>query len=378
MKYFTIVGERSGDLHASNLIRAIKLQDQHAEIVGVGGELSQEAGMQLIFHYKDMAVMGISQVVRHINKIKNNFERCQEALVAANVDALILVDFPGFNLKMAQYAKSIGLKVYYYIAPKVWASRSSRVKKIKAYTDQVFTIFPFENSFFEKHKVDYTYVGNPLLDAINYRLCKSEKRSDFIKRYQLDDRPIIALLAGSRRLEVKHLLPTYLKLIDKYPKYQFVLAGVDNIGDDYYYSFLKGHHHQLPIIYNDTYALVQQAELALVASGTATLETALLKTPQIACYDFGGGWLVYHFYKLFVNLKFVTLVNLILNKEVIKELLQHHFSVKNLRKEIDLLLPKTSKARKKMLENYDHIIGALGGGGASQKTAKYIYDNIKK
>lgn len=374
MKYFFIVGERSGDLHASNLIRAIKQQDSKADIVGVGGELSQEAGMQLIFHYKEMAVMGITQVIRHLNTIKQNFKRCQQALLDENVDALILVDFPGFNLKMAQFAKGQGLKVFYYIAPKVWASRSSRVKKIKAYTDQVFTIFPFENTFFKRHKVSYTYVGNPLLDALDHRSNKEEERDNFLQRYHLEDRPIIALLAGSRRQEVKRLLPTYLKLQQYYPAYQFILAGVDNIDDNYYRKIAKD-EMLAPIIYNDTYALLQQAEIALVASGTATLETALLKVPQVACYDFGGGWFIYHLYKLFVKLNYVTLVNLILDKEVIKELLQHHFSLKKLRKEMDRLL-LDPESRQTMLRDYDEIIDMLNGVGASQKTARIIYNTI--
>lgn len=374
MKYFFIVGERSGDLHASNLIRAIKQGDQEAEVVGVGGELSQAAGMHLIFHYKDMAVMGITQVILKINTIKQNFKRCQQAILDQNIDALVLVDFPGFNLKMAEFAKGQGLKVFYYIAPKVWASRSSRVKKIKAYTDQVFTIFPFENDFFDKHGVNYTYVGNPLLDSLDHRDHKNEARKDFLQRYSLDDRPIIALLAGSRKQEVKKLLPTYLKMQEYYPSYQFILAGVDNINDDYYRIVAK--EAPIPtIIYNDTYALLQQAELALVASGTATLETALLRVPQIACYDFGGGWLMYQVYNALVKLKYVTLVNLIFNKEVIKELLQHHFSSKRLRQEMDILL-KDAKTRQKMLDDYDDIIEALGGVGASQKTANIIYDYI--
>lgn len=374
MKYFFIIGERSGDLHASNLIRALKEQDAAAQVEGVGGDLSQAQGMSLTYRYEDLAIMGFVKVLFHLRTIKRNFKLCQEAMLSFQPDAVVLVDFPGFNLKMAKFAKELGFKVFYYIAPKVWASRSKRVEQIKAYVDKVYTIFPFENDFFSRHKVNFEYVGNPLLDAIANRAYKGESRSDFLQRHRLPNKPIIALLAGSRRQEIKQLLPTFLKAQSAFPDHQFVLAGVDNVGLDFYKEVSKT--ALPPIIYDETYALLQQAEVALVASGTATLEAALLRIPQMVCYDVGGGRLLYKLYKAFLlKVKFVSLVNLILNKLVVKELLQHHFNANNLTKELRLILGN-AVYRQQMLDGYDEIIAVLGGQGASQKVASSIFDEL--
>lgn len=374
MKYFFIIGERSGDLHASNLIKAIKLKDSDAIIEGVGGELSQAAGMTLTYHYEDLAIMGFTRVILNLKSIKRNFKRCQEAILASKADAIILVDFPGFNLRMAKFAKENSFKVFYYIAPKVWASRVKRVEQIKAYTDKVYTIFPFENDFFSKHKVSFEYVGNPLLDSIAARPHKNESRSDFISRHHLQDKPIVALLAGSRKQEVKKLLPTFLQLTKRFPDYQFVLAGVDNIGDAYYRQVAD----ELPkIIYNDTYALLEHSEAAMVASGTATLETALLRIPQAVCYDIGGGKFAYKLYEAFmIKVKYASLVNLIMDKMVVKEFLQHFFNAANLEDELHNLL-NNSSYREQMLNNYDQVIEKLGGEGASRKTAESIIKHLK-
>ena len=375
MKYFFIIGERSGDLHASNLIKSIVEQDPEAVIEGVGGELSQAAGMTLTYHYEDLAIMGFVKVLFHLKTIKRNFKRCQEAILSSKPDAVILVDFPGFNLRMASFAKSNGFKVFYYIAPKVWASRSKRVEKIKAFTDKVYTIFPFENDFFTQHGVDFEYVGNPLLDSIAARPLKEESKSEFLQRHHLSQRPIVALLAGSRKQEVKKLLPKYLLLMQAYPNYQFVLAGVDNLGDEFYQS--SSDIALPPIIYNETYALLQHAEAAVVASGTATLETALLRVPQVVCYDVGGGKFAYKLYELFmIKVKYASLVNLIMDKLVVKELLQHHFNLKALKQELHLLL-EDKDYRQQMLADYDEIIDKLGGEGASLKTAKSIISIAK-
>lgn len=374
MKYFFIIGERSGDLHASNLIKSLKEQDSNAVIEGVGGELSQAAGMKLTYHYQDLAIMGFVKVLMHLKTIKRNFQLCQEAILASGADAVVLVDFPGFNLRMAKFAKENGLKVFYYIAPKVWASRSKRVEQIKAYTDKVFTIFPFENDFFKQHKVDFEYVGNPLLDAISDRPLQDESKQDFLTRHQLPNKPIIALLAGSRKQEVKKLLTKFLEVRQYFPDYQFVLAGVDNLGDAFYSEICKG--DKPTIIYDETYAILSHSEAALVASGTATLETALLRIPQAVCYDVGGGKLAYKLYEMFlVKVKYASLVNLIMDKVVVKELLQHFFTVENMVKELKLILNDTAY-RKRMLDDYDCIIAKLGGEGASQATAKSIVDML--
>lgn len=374
MRYFFIIGERSGDLHASNLIKAIKKQDAEAVIEGVGGDLSQAAGMSLTYHYKDLSIMGIMKVITHLGTIKNNFRRCQAALLQCQPDAVVLVDFPGFNLRMARFAKEHKFKVFYYIAPKVWASRSKRVEQIKAFTDKVFTIFPFENAFFEKHGVNFDYVGNPLLDSIAARPLKGELRSEFLCRHGLSDKPMIAILAGSRKQEVKHLLPKMLAMRERFPKYQFILAGVDNLGTDFYKSVIG---QDLPtIIYDETYSILQHSEAAMVASGTATLETALLNIPQVVCYDLGGGRLVYKLYELFmVKVKYVSLVNLILDKMAVKEFLQHHFSVKNLSQELAALLDD-KVYRQGVLDDYKEIRHILGGEGASERTASAIANCI--
>ena len=375
MKYFFIIGERSGDLHASNLIKAIKQQDADAVIEGVGGELSQAAGMSLTYHYRDLAIMGFVKVLLHLRTIKRNFERCQAAILASEADAVVLVDFPGFNLRMAKFAKEKGFKVFYYIAPKVWASRSKRVEQIKAYTDKVYTIFPFENDFFKQHQVDFEYVGNPLIDAIAARPNKGEEKANFLKRHHLTNKPIIALLAGSRKQEVKKLLPKFLTLRQHFPHHQFILAGVDNLGEDFYDEICSD--DKPPIIYNETYALLEQSEAALVASGTATLETALLRIPQVVCYDIGGGKIVYKLYEtLMLKVPYISLVNLIMNKLVVKEFLQHHFNISNLLDELNLLLHDKSY-RQQMLDNYDAIIDKLGGEGASSATATSIIAQLR-
>lgn len=374
MKYFFIIGERSGDLHASNLIKAIKKKDSEAIIEGVGGELSQAAGMSLTYHYEELAIMGFIRVLLNLKTIKRNFKRCQEAILASKADAVVLVDFPGFNLRMAKFAKERNFKVFYYIAPKVWASRVKRVEQIKAYVDKVYTIFPFENDFFLKHNVDFEYVGNPLLDSIAARPFKEETKASFIKRHNLPDKPIIALLAGSRKQEVKKLLPTFLKLQEKFSGYQFILAGVDNLGHDFYKEVVKG---DMPsTIYNETYAILQHSEAAMVASGTATLETALLRIPQAVCYDIGGGKFAYKLYEAFmIKVKYASLVNLIMDKMVVKELLQHFFTLTNLSQELDRLL-NDNAYRQEMLSNYDKVIEKLGGEGASEKTAESIINLV--
>ena len=376
MKYFFIIGERSGDLHASNLIKAIKSKDNNAIIEGVGGELSQKEGMILTYHYKDLSIMGFLNVLLHLKTINRNFQRCQDALLQSNPDAVILVDFPGFNLRMAKFANENGFKVFYYIAPKVWASRESRIKDIKAYTDKVYTIFPFENKFFEERGVKIEYVGNPLLDSIANNTSKYIDRQVFLTKHNLQDKPIVALLAGSRKQEVKSLLPKFLAIREYFPEHQFVLAGVENLGDEFYKSVAK---ENLPdIIYNETYDILRYSEAALVASGTATLETALLKIPQIVCYDIGGGKIIYNIYERFLlKVNYVSLVNLIMDKLVVKEFLQHHFNIRNLKTELHNLL-YDEKYRQTILSDYDSIINKLGGVGASDKTALSIIKCLNK
>ena len=376
MKYFFIIGERSGDLHASNLIKAIKSKDNNAIIEGVGGELSQKEGMILTYHYKDLSIMGFLNVLLHLKTINRNFQRCQDALLQSNPDAVILVDFPGFNLRMAKFANENGFKVFYYIAPKVWASRESRIKDIKAYTDKVYTIFPFENKFFEERGVKIEYVGNPLLDSIANNTSKYIDRQVFLTKHNLQDKPIVALLAGSRKQEVKSLLPKFLAIREYFPEHQFVLAGVENLGDEFYKSVAK---ENLPdIIYNETYDILRYSEAALVASGTATLETALLKIPQIVCYDIGGGKIIYNIYERFLlKVNYVSLVNLIMDKLVVKEFLQHHFNIRNHKTELHNLL-YDEKYRQTILSDYDSIINKLGGVGASDKTALSIIKCLNK
>ena len=373
MKYYIITGEASGDLHASNLMKELKNEDAQADFRFWGGDLMQAQGGEMVKHYRETAFMGFITVLKNLKIIRANFTLCETDLLAYAPDVLILVDYPGFNLRMAAFAKKHGIRVHYYISPKIWAWKESRVKKIKAHVDRMFTIFPFETEFYKKHNYEVSFGGNPLLDAIENRENKDESFDHFIERNQLPQKPIIALLAGSRKQEIERILPVMLQVVDRFPDYQFVVAAAPSITKEFYASVSKG--SKLSFVYNQTYDLLQQSKAALVASGTATLETALLRIPQVVCYKMSGGSLAYRLGKILLNIKYISLVNLVVDKFVVKELIQQYCNSQSISDELDLIL-NDETYRSQMLANYEDLSQHLGGAGASARFAKMIYQDL--
>lgn len=371
MKYYIIAGEASGDLHGSNLIKALKVIDNEASIRCWGGDLMENAGGILAKHYKELAFMGFFEVLKNINTIFKNITYCKEDIQQFNPDVLIFIDYSGFNLRIAKWAKSQGFKTSYYIAPQIWASRESRIKKIKSNIDHMYVTLPFEKEFYEKkHHFKVHFVGHPLLDAIN-----NAPKIDVITfkiENELDlEKPIIALLPGSRKQEVSKMLTLMLSVVPDFPDYQFVIAGAPSLDLDFYSTFLK--NSRINLISNKTYDVLQVAHAALVTSGTATLETALFKVPQVVCYK--GNWLSYQIAKRIITLKYISLVNLIMDKEVVKELIQDDLNTKNLKKELSIIL--SPEKRNIVLKNYEILAEKLGGKGASKNVAELIYKELK-
>lgn len=374
MKYYIIAGEASGDLHASNLVRELKKKDPEAEVRGWGGDLMRDAGVSIVRHYKDTAIMGFVNVLRKLGTLKANIRYCREDIRKWNPDVVILVDYAGFNLRIARFAKRIGLKVFYYISPKLWAWNTGRVKQIKRYVDRMYTIFPFETEFYRHYDYPVYYGGNPLVDAIASRPCQEETFADFIHANGLPDRPIIALLAGSRKQELKYVLPMMLRMVPYFPEYQFVIAGAPSMAAEDYAPYVKD--VPVHIVYGETYRLVSQAKAALVTSGTATLETALLRTPQVVCYNGEAPRLSYFLFKTVVKVKYISLVNLIYGEEAVKELMMQYLTEDNLRRELSRILTDAS-AREKMLNAYDEIIRRLGAPGASARFAGMMVEALR-
>ncbi len=366
MKYYLIAGEASGDLHAANLMKALKEQDPKADFRFWGGDLMQEAGGEMVVHYKELAVMGFWEVLASAFKLLKYLKKCKQDIAAYQPDALILVDYSGFNLRIAPFAKKLGVKVHFYIAPKVWAWNESRVQKLKKYVDELYVIFPFEVDFFEKkHQLPVHYEGNPLIDQIITRKPLDEKT--FRKTYQLSEKPIIALLPGSRKQEIKHMLPVMLKMLPLFPNYEFVVGGAPNKDKEFYLSFMQGRN--IPVIFDKTYDLLSLSYAALVTSGTATLETALFKVPQIVCYK--SSVASYKIAKYLVrNIEYISLVNLVMNKEVVKELIQNNFNKSNLETELTNILDK--KHRIEIFSAYMELENKLGNSGVSQRIAQKI------
>lgn len=374
MKYYIIAGEASGDLHASNLVRELKKKDPEAEVRGWGGDLMRDAGVSIVRHYKDTAIMGFVNVLRKLGTLKANIRYCREDIRKWNPDVVILVDYAGFNLRIARFAKRIGLKVFYYISPKLWAWNTGRVKQIKRYVDRMYTIFPFETEFYRHYDYPVYYGGNPLVDAIASRPCQEETFADFIHANGLPDRPIIALLAGSRKQELKYVLPMMLRMVPYFPEYQFVIAGAPSMAAEDYAPYVKD--VPVHIVYGETYRLVSQAKAALVTSGTATLETALLRTPQVVCYNGEAPRLSYFLFKTVVKVKYISLVNLIYGGEAVKELMMQYLTEDNLRRELSRILTDAS-AREKMLNAYDEIIRRLRAPGASARFAGMMEEALR-
>ncbi len=375
MRYYVIAGEASGDLHASNLIRGLRSQDPEAEVRGWGGDLMQEAGCEIVRHYKDTAIMGFVAVLKNLKKLKGNIRACCEDIQTWKPDVVILVDYAGFNLRIARFAKCIGIRVFYYISPKLWAWNTGRVKQIRKNVDRMYVIFPFETDFYKKYNYKVQYAGNPLVDAIHDRPFQNETFPDFVQLNGLSGRPIIALLAGSRVQELKFVLPQMLKMVRHFPDFEFVIAGAPSMKDSDYAAYVGD--MGVKIIYGQTYRLVKQATAALVTSGTATLETALLKTPQVVCYSGEGGAFSYWLFKTVVKVKYISLVNLMLDREVVKELLMQKLNEKNLLAELSRII-YDEDVRQKMTADYEEIIERLGKPGTSDRFAKLMIEDIER
>lgn len=375
MKYYLIVGEASGDLHASNLMRALQHEDPQAEFRFFGGDLMKAVGGTCVKHYRELAYMGFIPVLLHLRTIFRNMDYCKKDVEAWQPDVLILVDYPGFNLKIAEYIKQhTRIPVYYYISPKIWAWKEYRIKNIKRDVDELFSILPFEVDFFKKHQYPVHYVGNPCVDAVDdFRKNGQETFSEFIAANGLENRPIIALLAGSRRQEIKDNLSRMIEAARSFPQYQFVVAGAPGIEPDFYKQYIDS---STKIVFGQTYRLLQQAEAALVTSGTATLETALFRVPQVVCYYTAAGKLVSFLRRHVLKVKYISLVNLIADCEVVTELVADGMTVANIKKELAKIVPGGS-GRSLMLSEYDRLIAILGEPGASERAASQITALLK-
>ncbi|PJJ80462.1 lipid-A-disaccharide synthase [Mucilaginibacter auburnensis] len=369
MKYYLVAGEASGDLHGANLMKELKRLDPQAEFRFFGGDLMLAEGGTLVKHYAEMAYMGIVEVIMNLPTILANMKQCKQDLLSWKPNALILIDFPGFNLKIAEFAKKQGINVNFYISPKVWAWNQKRVLKIKRVVDHLFCILPFEVDFYKQWDMQVDYVGNPLLDAV----AAFKPDNNFLVKYNLTGKKLIALLPGSRKQEISKLLPDMLAVIDQFKGYQFVIAGAPSFNVDYYAPYLQG--KRIPIVFNATYDLLSNADAAIVASGTAALETALLNVPQVVVYK--GQPLFITIGRLVVKVKFISLVNLIMNRPVVKELIQEDCNPKTIAAELDALLNNTAY-RRQMLADYDELDQLMGEPGASAKTAQLIIGYIQK
>ncbi len=364
MKYYIIAGEASGDLHGANLMKALKVEDSKAEFRFWGGDLMTAQAGKPVKHYRDLAFMGFAEVIMNLRTILGNIFFCKNDILDTKPDVLILIDYPGFNLRIAEFAKKQGIKVYYYISPQIWAWKESRIKSIKKNIDKMFVILPFEKDFYKKHNYEVDFVGHPLIDAVNSRVKIDDET--FRKEFNLDERPIISILPGSRKQEIKKSLPLMLSVKDNFKKYQFIIAGAPSLGTEYYQQFIKD--EQVKLISNRTYDLLQHSDAALVTSGTATLETALFRIPEIVCYK--ANFISYYIGKKLIKIDYISLVNLIMDSEVVTELIQDDFNTKKLTSELDNILE--GEGRETMLNNFDKLISILGGEGASAKTAQLI------
>ena len=370
MKYYLIAGEASGDLHASNLMKSLKELDKDADFRFYGGEKMAAVGGTLVKHYRELAYMGFIPVLLHLRTILKNMRLCKQDIVSWNPDVVILIDYPGFNLDIAKFVKSkTNIPVYYYISPKIWAWKEHRIKNIKRDVDELFSILPFEVEFFKKHNYPIHYVGNPCVDAISNYLASNEK---VVK----ETSPTIALLAGSRKQEIKDNLTKMLRAASSFKNYRLVIAGAPNIEEKYYRKYIP-EGIDVEIVFGKTYEVLQNSSAALVTSGTATLETAILRVPQVVCYYIACGKFVSFLRKHLLKVPYISLVNLVANKEVVTELVAHLMNVDNVKKELADILPGGSK-RRQMLEDYEEMNRILGGAGASERAAKAMIETLSK
>ena len=377
MKYYLIVGEASGDLHASNLMRALIQEDPEAEFRFFGGDLMTAVGGTRVKHYKELAYMGFIPVLLHLRTIFRNMKECKQDIVRWAPDVVILVDYPGFNLKIAEFIKKqTKIPVYYYISPKIWAWKEYRIKNIKRDVDELFSILPFEIEFFAGHQYPVHYVGNPCVDAVD-AYCKEHPDGfpEFVADNGLSEKPVIALLAGSRKQEIKDNLPDMIRAAASFPDYQLVLAGAPGISPEYYKEYVG--NSDVKIIFNRTYPLLRHAEAALVTSGTATLETALFRVPQAVCYHTPIGKVIAFLKRHVLKVKYISLVNLIADREVVKELVADTMTVEQVRAELRRIL-YDGEYRRQMLSGYDYMASRLGEAGAPGRAAKEMVALLEK
>ncbi len=372
MKYFIIAGEQSGDLHGANLVRELLALDKEAEISCWGGDMMESAGAKLLMHYKTTAFMGFVVILRNLRTIARNLTLCKRQITEFKPDVVILVDYPGFNLRIADFAQKSNLKVFYYISPKFWAWNEKRVKKVKKNVDKMYIIFPFEVEFYRKYNIHVEYRGNPIVDETERKKSSLSGKTEIIRLLGLEDKPVIGLLAGSRKHEVESILPGMVKIVREFPEYQFVLAGVKNLSDELYLNIIG--NEPVRLVKDKTYEVLHIAEAALVASGTATLETALFDTPQVVCYK--GDFFSMIIAWFLIKVKFISLVNLIMRTEVVKELLGYSVNKKNLIAELRQILPGGAK-REKMLSDYNKLREILGPAGASERIAREMIRELK-
>jgi lipid-A-disaccharide synthase len=372
LKLYIIAGEASGDLHASNLMKELKKQNSSIAFRFWGGDLMAKSGGTPVKHIKELAFMGFIEVILNLKTILSNIKQCKKDIVEYKPDAIILVDYPGFNLRIAEWAKKSGIKVIYYISPQIWAWKQNRVYKIKKCVDKMYVVLPFEKDFYKKFDYQVDFVGHPLLDAIETYKENEFQEKIFREKHTLGKKPILAVLPGSRKQEIKIKLPIMLQAVSDFKNYEIVIAQSPNMVSTFYEQFIAD--KEIHLIQGETYEILNSAELALVTSGTATLETALFDVPQVVCYK--GSRLSYMIAKQLIKVKFISLVNLIMNKEVVKELIQGECNSVAIRREI-LLLEKGGDKRKKMLEEYSILKNKLGGRGASSITAKSILEFLK-
>jgi lipid-A-disaccharide synthase len=374
MKYYIIAGEASGDLHGSNLMKELKVADAAAKFRFFGGDLMQQVDGDLVKHYREMAFMGFLNVMLNIRTIKRNMNFCKKDLLAYNPDVLILIDYAGFNLRIAEFAKQNNIKVYYYISPKLWAWKEYRVKKIRAFVDKMFTIFPFETAFFKKHGVAVNYVGNPLFDSIGEFKKTAKRKAEFLKEHQLDERPIIALLAGSRVQEIKYILSVMRDAVAGHNEYQLVLPGVNSVDKKLYESILKG--SEIKLLFNATYDVLNHAHTALVTSGTASLETALFNVPQTVLYKMEGGRVMDFIARRLVKIPWASLPNIILQKFAIQEYIQLEMTVENVSAELGKLL-NDEKYRQQIFDDYKKMNELMGEPGCSKRAAEKMVELLE-
>lgn len=374
MKYYLIVGEASGDLHASNLMKALQQHDPEADFRFFGGDLMAAVGGSLVKHYKDMAYMGFIPVLLHLRTIFRNMDFCKQDIVRWQPDVLILVDYPGFNLKIAEFIKShTRIPIFYYISPKIWAWKEYRIKNIKRDVDELFSILPFEVEFFRKHAYPIHYVGNPCVDAVvRFQKAYTEDFAHFTARNKLENKPIVALLAGSRKQEIKDNLSRMIEASRAFPAYQFVIAGAPGISPEFYQAYMG---KEAKIVFGQTYDLLSHATAALVTSGTATLETALFRVPQVVCYYTAAGKLVSFLRQHILKVKYISLVNLIAGQEVVTELVADGMTVGNLKAQLARILPGGG-GRERMEQDYEGLIQKLGEAGASERAASQMVEEL--